>query len=430
MFSKKTNKPIEKVLTKQANVTMAISKGSDIEKQVQMIGLTREDLRIISNLKPFLNEQIEQIVNRFYENLKSQSSLLKIINDNSSISRLTQTLSKHISELFDGVIDQAFFEKRIRIASIHVKIGLKTKWYMCAFQDLLLSLMDIIEAHVKDKEEYFLAIRAVTKIVNLEQQLVLEAYDSESERVRNQGEEEKTLMRQNVAKASERLAAISVQTNASFQQLQAQSHEVMSLANEGAEISTLSEQYAENGKKQLTNQNTNMVNIHQSVCTIAKDVQVLLSISKQMQEIVSIVTTIADQTNLLSLNATIEAARAGEVGKGFAVVAREVRKLSEETKKSVTNVSTLITSLNSQVGNLTKSLETITIAVTKGNDQLKETENDFKHILQTVGETKHQNNKIENELNYFVKVIDQLSQSFDQVALSADNLRHSDFFNC
>lgn len=120
----------------------------------------------------------------------------------------------------------------------------------------------------------------------------------------------------------------------------------------------------------------------------------------------------------------------GEVGKGFAVVAREVRKLSEETKKSVTNVSTLITSLNSQVGNLTKSLETITIAVTKGNDQLKETENDFKHILQTVGETKHQNNKIENELNYFVKVIDQLSQSFDQVALSADNLRHSDFFNC
>lgn len=309
MFSKKTNKPIEKVLTKQANVTMAISKGSDIEKQVQMIGLTREDLRIISNLKPFLNEQIEQIVNRFYENLKSQSSLLKIINDNSSISRLTQTLSKHISELFDGVIDQAFFEKRIRIASIHVKIGLKTKWYMCAFQDLLLSLMDIIEAHVKDKEEYFLAIRAVTKIVNLEQQLVLEAYDSESERVRNQGEEEKTLMRQNVAKASERLAAISVQTNASFQQLQAQSHEVMSLANEGAEISTLSEQYAENGKKQLTNQNTNMVNIHQSVCTIAKDVQVLLSISKQMQEIVSIVTTIADQTNLLSLNATIEAAR-------------------------------------------------------------------------------------------------------------------------
>ncbi|RUL54684.1 MULTISPECIES: globin-coupled sensor protein [Lysinibacillus] len=430
MFFKKTSKPIEKVLTKQANIIMDISKDSEIEKQIKMIGLTKEDLRIIQNLKPYIIKQMEQIVKRFYENLANEPSLLKVINDNSSLSRLAQTLTQHISELFDGVIDQAFFEKRIRIASIHVRIGLKTKWYMCAFQDLLLSLMNIIEENIKDKEEQYLAIRAVTKIVNLEQQLVLEAYDDESERIRKQGEEEKIAIRQNVAAASEKLAAISVQTNASFQQLQAQSHGVMLLANNGAELSILAEQYAENGKRQLINQNTNMENIHQSVCTIAKEIQVLLTISKQMQDIVSIVTTIADQTNLLALNANIEAARAGDVGKGFAVVAGEVRKLSEETKKSVTNVSTLILSLNSQADKLTHSLETITTAVAKGNEQLIETDNDFKHILQTVGETKLQNNKIENELNYFVTVINQLSESFDEVALSADNLRHSDFFNC
>ena len=82
-----------------------------------------------------------------------------------------------------------------------------------------------------------------------------------------------------------------------------------------------------------------MASINYSVNDISSDVQVLLKISNRMQEIIDIVKSIADQTNLLSLNAAIEAARAGDAGKGFAVVAGEVRKLSEETKKSVINVS-------------------------------------------------------------------------------------------
>jgi heme-based aerotactic transducer len=83
--------------------------------------------------------------------------------------------------MFDGVIEGEYFEKRIRIAQIHVRIGLKTKWYMCAFQDLFLSLVEIIEEKLIHKEDYYLAIKAVSKILNLEQQLVLEAYDVESE---------------------------------------------------------------------------------------------------------------------------------------------------------------------------------------------------------------------------------------------------------
>nr|WP_302053275.1 methyl-accepting chemotaxis protein [Bacillus sp. FJAT-29790] len=230
------------------------------------------------------------------------------------------------------------------------------------------------------------------------------------------------MIRDHVASASQNLAAISEETNASFQQLNAQSNEIVFFANKGAELSTLAEERAQKGKEQLHKQNINMSNIQNSVNNISSDVQVLLGISKQMQEIVNIVTGIADQTNLLSLNAAIEAARAGEHGRGFSIVAGEVRKLSEETKKSVTNVATLILNTNSQAERLTQSLEMIRDAVKDGNNSMEETEDHFEQILTTMGETKLQNNKIENELVSLVKVVSELGKAFEDVALSADNL--------
>jgi heam-based aerotactic trancducer len=422
MIFRKISQRKEKTLNIGGKAELNIPKGTSIEKQVEMISLTKEDLRIISNLQPYVTNQIDHIVARFYENLANESSLLKIINDNSSIDRLGKTLKQHITEMFEGVIDKNYYEKRIRIAHVHVRIGLNTKWYMCAFQDLFLSLINIIEENLKDREESFLAIRAVSKILNLEQQIVLEAYDAEAERIRSQEEEEKILIKTNVIKSAENLATISEETNSSFQQLDTQVQEMASLANKGTKLSILAEESSMEGKQQLSKQSSNMEKINESVNNISSDMQVLLEISNRMKEIIDIAKNVADQTNLLSLNASIEAARAGQAGRGFAVVADEVRKLSEETKNSVTNVSTLILDMNSQSEKLTRSLERIRVAVKDGNDYMKETDNQFEQILRTMNETKLQNNKIESDLVSFINVVNELGKAFEEVALSADNL--------
>jgi heam-based aerotactic trancducer len=422
MFTFKTKQNKEKILINPSNPIINIQNGSSYHTQLKMITLTIEDLSVMANLKPYIEDRIDIIIDRFYDNLSIEASLLKIINDNSSIERLKKTLRHHIIEMFNGVVDEAYFEKRYRIAHIHVRIGLKTKWYLCAFQDLLLSLIKIIEDHISDREESYLAIKAVTKMLNLEQQIVLEAYDAEAERIRQQGEEEKEKIHNQIREASNLLAAIAEETNSSSQALTSQSQEIINIANKGAELSILAEQKAVSGKEQIYHQTSNMGDIQISVNDISNDISVLLEISNRMQEIVNIVTGIADQTNLLSLNAAIEAARAGEAGKGFAVVAEEVRKLSDETKKSVTSVSTLIQDTHNQTKQLYKSLEQIRRSVNDGNNGMMETQSYFEEILKTMEETKSHNNQINKELESFVSVVYELGNAFKEVASSADSL--------
>ncbi|MCY8670406.1 globin-coupled sensor protein [Bacillus haynesii] len=398
-----------------------LNQHAEFKKQLAMVDLTDEDLWVLSRLKPLVTEHIETIVTRFYQNLEHENSLMEIIHDNSSVDRLKKTLTIHIQEMFSGVIDEAFLEKRIRIAHVHLRIGLLPKWYLGAFQDLLLSMLTIFENALSD-EEYRRSVKAVTKILNIEQQIVLEAFEDEHARLRRLDEESKNELHRQIKDTSGSLAALFAETTGAVQELVDKSSEIAETSRAGTKTAVSVEQKSIGGKKELEEQEQQLNQMGSSMTQIEQEIKKLEEIALQIEKIFGIVTGIAEQTNLLSLNASIESARAGEHGKGFAVVANEVRKLSDDTKKTVSTVSELVNNTNAQISIVTKHITDVNQLVNESKDKMSEINHLFDDIVSNMKTSKEQSGRIEGDLQSFLSGLQDVNAAVSQVAVSVDSL--------
>jgi len=130
--------------------------------------------------------------------------------------------------------------------------------------------------------------------------------------------------------------------------------------------------------------------------------------SRQIAEIVALISNIAGQTNLLALNAAIEAARAGEQGRGFAVVAEEVRKLAEQSESAAQQIKGIIGSNNTNIHNVVESVAAAIQAMRDGVELVNSAGNEFSNIGQQV--------------NGVAAKVDEISKALDEVARGSQQI--------
>ncbi|MBM7579837.1 heme-based aerotactic transducer [Jeotgalibacillus terrae] len=406
----------------KSQVKIDLPKEITTPKQLSMISLSKYDLQVLMAFQPYVTKDIEMVVSHFYKTIGHEPQLLSIINEHSSIERLKKTLTVHIQEMFSGKIDQQFIQKRNRIAEVHLHIGLDPKWYIAAFQDLLNSFMDMVEKTSFNEKDKFNLMRAVSKILNLEMQIVLEAYENQFQAKlmaeQNQLEDLLDTLRTSAAALSDNSSS----TSENVSQMKKALEQLSNRAQNGSHVATELENKTGEEQSRLDKTKKESEQISNKMASTEQNIKELNNLNSQISEVANMVTSIADQTNLLALNASIEAARAGEHGKGFAVVADEVRKLAENTKESVSQVYDLLKDTNVKTKTIEGSIFELKELFKFERDSIISTSESFEGIMSSMKELKSQNSQIDSDVSGLVITLNEISEKAAGVAEAAASL--------
>lgn len=169
------------------------------------------------------------------------------------------------------------------------------------------------------------------------------------------------------------------------------------------------------GRSSLEKQSTIAQDISSTSINIKEAVTQFSQFTTEIEGAANAVHTIADQTNLLALNAAIEAARAGEAGKGFAIVAEEVKKLSHETEKATSLISSMVTHIQDGISLILSTAEHGHQLSTEQLQSMTDTEKSFEAIATHVLD-------MNDQLQHLTKDMEQTSEMSQRMNSAIENI--------
>ena len=225
-----------------------------------------------------------------------------------------------------------------------------------------------------------------------------------------------------IAKGSQDLAARTEQAAANLQQTSASMEQIAAVVSNASESSQQADQLALSTRDLAQQSLHSMHNVEQTMDTINDS-------SSEISNIVSLIDSIAFQTNILALNASVEAARAGEHGRGFAVVAQEVRILASRSSDASKNIATLInTSLSrtkvgvDQVKQTGVTMQEMVKSIERVADVIAEISAGAKEQSVGIGQVNDAVNELDSMTQHNASMVEESSAAAAELREQADRL--------
>jgi len=180
------------------------------------------------------------------------------------------------------------------------------------------------------------------------------------------------------------IAATTAQIGATSKEISATSKELVKTMNEVSQVSERTADVAGSGQAAIARMEATMRQIMDAAGSITAKLAVLSEKTTNINSVVTTITKVADQTNLLSLNAAIEAEKAGEYGLGFAVVAMEIRRLADQTAVATYDIEKMVKEMQSAVSAGVMGMDKFSEEARRGVEEIRQVSTQLAQIIHQV----------------------------------------------
>jgi len=233
-----------------------------------------------------------------------------------------------------------------------------------------------------------------------------------------------------ITTSTTQIAASGKQLEATMTEQVASTNEVAATAREiavtsGQLVKTMDEvedksqataQAAGDSQKELIHMEKSMLNLADATTIISTKLGVINEKANNINSIVTTITKVADQTNLLSLNAAIEAEKAGEYGTGFAVVAREIRRLADQTAVATLDIENMVKDMQGAVSTGVMEMDKFSKEVEQGVDDVRNISTKLESIIEQVQTLTPRFQDVSNSVEGQSQGAEQISQAMVQLS--------------
>ena len=221
------------------------------------------------------------------------------------------------------------------------------------------------------------------------------------------------------------IATTTIEIGETSKGISATSKQLVKTMNEVNQVAEETTSLAGNGQASIARMEATMRQIMEASGAVTAKLSVLSEKTANINTVITTITKVADQTNLLSLNAAIEAEKAGEYGLGFAVVALEIRRLADQTAVATYDIEKMVREMQSAVATGVMGMDKFSEELRRGVEEVRQVGTHLAQIIHQVQTLTPRFQTVNDGMNAQATGAEQISETLHQLSQAAQQTAES-----